>query len=51
MYMCICVYICIYVYAYMYIYTYICGLPGGSDNKDSTCNTGDEFSTWVGKIP
>ena len=28
------------------------GFPGGSDDKESTCNAGDpRFNPWVGKIP
>ena len=27
------------------------GLPDGSDGKESTCNAGNRFSPWVGKIP
>ena len=32
---------------------YYCGLgfPGGSDSKESACNTGDLVWSWVGKIP
>ena len=29
---------------------YCMGFPGSSD-KESTCNAGDTFSPWVGKIP
>ena len=29
----------------------ILGIPGGSDDKESVCNTGDGFDPWVGKIP
>ena len=27
------------------------GFPGGSSGKESTCNSGDLFNPWVGKIP
>ena len=27
------------------------GLPGGSDSKESTCNSGDQIDPWVRKIP
>ena len=27
------------------------GFPGGSDSKESVCNTGPGFDPWVGKIP
>jgi len=27
------------------------GFPGSSDGKDSACNVGDLFNSWVGKIP
>ena len=27
------------------------GFPGGSGGKESTCNAGDLFNPWVGKIP
>ena len=27
------------------------GFLGGSDGKESTCNTGDLFDPWVRKIP
>ena len=26
-------------------------LPGGSDSKESTCNSGDQIDPWVRKIP
>ena len=29
----------------------ILGIPGGSDDKESVCNTGDGFDPWVGKMP
>ena len=27
------------------------GFPGGSDGKDSECNSGPRFDPWVRKIP
>ena len=27
------------------------GFPGGSDDKESTCNAGDSFNTRLGKVP
>ena len=27
------------------------GFPGGSDDKESTCNAGDPIHPWIGKIP
>ena len=27
------------------------GFPGGSDSKESTCNAGGQFPSWVGKVP
>ena len=27
------------------------GFPGGSDDKESTCNAGDSFNPWLGKVP
>ena len=27
------------------------GFPASSDGKESTCNAGDGFNPWVGKIP
>ena len=27
------------------------GFPGGSDRKESSCNAGDGFKPWIGKIP
>ena len=27
------------------------GFPGGSSSKESSCNAGDGFNSWVRKIP
>ena len=37
------VYIYMYIYTYIYIHTHVINLvfPGGSDDKESSCNVGD----------
>ena len=29
------------MYVYVYVSVYVCGFPGGSDGKESTCNARD----------
>ena len=40
-YVCVCTYIYTHMCIYVYVYRYIHDFPGGSDGKESTCNTGD----------
>ena len=43
-------YMCIHTHTYIYIYE--SGFPGGSDSKESACNTGDSSSILVlGRCP
>ena len=38
--------------SFIYVMNNSCmGFPGGSDDKESTCNAGETFSPGVGKIP
>jgi len=40
------------IYFILYIYYTLLGFPGGSEEKESTCNAGDPclIPPWVGKI-
>ena len=48
----VCVFIpCVYAYIYIYIHIHT-GFPGGSDEKESTCNVGDLGSiAGLGRSP
>ena len=44
----------LFIYRQYYIiqYTNYMGFPGGSDDKESTCNCGrPSFDPWIGKFP
>ena len=50
-YVCMCVCVCIYIYVCVCVYIYM-GFPGGSDDKESTCNAGDlDLIPGLGRSP